>query len=69
MFNRTNKADFLVIAASMKAPRIYREMITVYVQDGNDASTRKEIYCASTWREEGFISAQNAVWKFAKWLK
>ncbi|QJI10929.1 hypothetical protein GuL6_097 [Buttiauxella phage vB_ButM_GuL6] len=64
------KAEFLALVANMKSPRLTRRGITVFAYDEALENARmNEVYSASNFREEGYISASNQMTKYRNWLE
>lgn len=64
------KAEFLALVANMDSPRLTRRSIQIFVYDEAKENARQElVYCASTFREEGYISASNQMFKYRKWME
>lgn len=68
------KEDFLKLVGGMKSPRLVRNHIYVSVYD--EAQEEKEgvklitdVYCASSYREESYISASNQMSKYRGWME
>ena len=72
MAHAMKKADFLALVSGMKSPRVKREHIQVFVFDDKPEvgiSIPVVVYCASSFREESYYSAQNQLCRYNKWLK
>lgn len=68
MAHMMKKADFQDLIKGMKSPKLKTFRGSVYLRDGEDISTQVEIYCASSMKEAGIISAWNQAEKYSGWM-